>query len=360
MDVELRVQDPTDPATVYLFEAIIQAMDGASAGKGIFAFASRDGVDSLLLDAAVTGFLGQANFDLIVGIDAVTNRATLERLQELQGEYTSLHVRVFWNRTNGLFHPKIARFSRADGSQTVIVGSGNLTPGGLRDNFEAYSVVKARPGEALDLSSWDDFLARHGENIKAIDAEALQRAGRNIIRGGRRRRDVEPDVVTEEEPEAPLPAPVADRMLVARLPRAGGDHGRWSQAHFNKDIIKQFFYAEPDTAQRVYLTARRQDGSIVPQEVRRVLRGDTNKNMRIELGLRKGEAYPDTGRPIAIFREIQARTFQYMILMPGESGYRQMCQLTENLPTVGRGLRRALTDAATVRRAWPGCPLVQP
>jgi hypothetical protein len=105
------VQDPTDPATVYLFEAIIEAMHGANAGKGIFAFASRDGVDSLILDEAVTTFLGQASFDLIVGIDAVTNRATLERLLELEAEYPSLKVRVFWNRTQGLFHPKIARFS---------------------------------------------------------------------------------------------------------------------------------------------------------------------------------------------------------------------------------------------------------
>jgi hypothetical protein len=361
MNYEFRLQDPTDPATVYLFEAVIEAMDGANEGKGIFAFASRDGVNSLLLDDAVTTFLSRASFDLIVGIDSVTNRPTLERLQELQGDYPSLQVRVFWNRTNGLFHPKIARFARTDGSQTVIFGSGNLTPGGLRDNFEAYSVLQTEPGEPVDLSSWDDFVARHGANIRPIDEEALERAARNIIRGGRRRRDVEPDVVTEEAPpeeEEAVATPVADRILVAQLPRAGGQYGRWSQAHFNKDIIDQFFHAEPDSTQRVYLTARRPDGSLLSQEVRRVIYSQSNKNMKIELGARKGEAYPDGGPPIAVFREIQARTFQYMIIMPGETGYRQMLRLTENLPTVGRGLRRVLTDVPTIRTAWPRCPLV--
>jgi hypothetical protein len=227
MEYDFRLQDPTDPATVYLFEAVIAGMDGANDGKGIFAFASRDGVNSLLLDEAVTTFLARASFELIVGLDAVTNRPTLERLQELQGQYPSLHVRVFWNRTKGLFHPKIARFAKDDGSQTVIVGSGNLTPGGLRDNFEAYSVLRTEPGEPLDLSAWDDFLSRHSTNIRPINQEALERAARNIVRGGRRRRDVEPDVTTEgeeppadgEEEEAVTPEIVADRVLLALLPK---------------------------------------------------------------------------------------------------------------------------------------------
>jgi len=226
-------------------------------------------------------------------------------------------------------------------------------------------VLQTEPGEPVDLSSWDDFLVRHGANIRPIDDEALERAGRNIIRGGRRRRDVEPDVVTEEE-EAPaeeeeaVPTPVADRMLIAQLPRGGGEYGRWWQGHFNKNVIEQFFQAEPHSAQRVFLTARRPDGSLLPQEVRRVIYSQSNKNLKIELGARKGEAYPANGPPIAVFREIQVRTFQYMILMPREDGYRQMLRLTQTLPSVGRGLPRVLTDVSTVRTAWPGCPLVPP
>lgn len=366
MEYAFCLQDPTE--TVYLFEAFVEGFSDAKAAMGVFAFASRDGVNSLLMDPAVQQFLGSGTLDLIVGLDAVTNRPTLERLQELQTEHSTLKVRVFWNRTAGLFHPKIARFKKQDGSQRVIAGSGNLTPGGLKDNFEAYSIVRTNAHEALDLSSWERFLDRQKDNIRPIDQEALERAARNIIRGGgrRKRRDVEPDVTTEEEAGEeedekiqgvePLPVPISARILIAQIPKAGGDYGRWNQAHFNKDIMDQFFRAKPNSNQRLYLAERRRDGTWNSQEVRPVIYSHTNKNLKVELGARKGEKYPTKSPPIAIFRELQVRTFQYMILMPGEPGYKELLKLSTDLPSVGKGLPRVLTDANTVKAAWPGCP----
>lgn len=367
MQYEFRLQDPTNPVTIYLFEALVEGFAEADAARGMFAFASRDGVDALLMDEAVTDFLDRGTFDLIVGLDAVTNRPTLERLQALQSEHTRLQVRVFWNRTTGLFHPKIAHFKARDGSQRVVVGSGNLTPGGLRDNYEAYSILRAGPREVANLVSWDTFLARHKDNIRPIDEEALERAARNIILGGRRRRrDIEPDVTTEEpgaeeertEEEQEMLVVPSRRMLVAQIPKAGGDYGRWNQAHFNKDIMEQFFQAQPNRNQRIYLTEQRPDGIWATQEVRPIVYSEANKNLKIELGARKGEKYPSNNPPVAIFRELQVRTFQYMILMPGEPGYAAMLELTQTLPRVGRGLLRVLTDVATVRNAWPTCLLV--
>jgi hypothetical protein len=369
MQYEFRLQDPTSPETIYFFEALVEGFSGAAEARGIFAFASRDGVDALLQDEAVTTFLSRGTFDLIIGLDAVTNRPTLERLQGLQAKYASLQVRVFWNRTTGLFHPKIAHFKESDGKQSVIVGSGNLTPGGLRDNFEAYSIMRAARDEVTDLASWELFLDRHTDNIRPIDEAALERAARNIIRGGRRRRrDVEPDVLFEEPEEVeaeeeakveqlPLVIP-SQRMLIAQIPKAGGDYGRWNQAHFNKEIMQQFFQAQPNRNQRIYLTERRRNGTWATQEVRPVVYSQANKNLKIELGTRKGEKYPSNNPPIAIFRELQVRTFQYMILMPGERGYNAMLRLSQTLPSVGRGLPRVLTDVVTVRAAWPACPLI--
>jgi HKD family nuclease len=370
MKYEFRLQDPTNPQTIYLFEALVEGFSEACAARGIFAFASRDGVDALLTDEAVTDFLGRGALDLIVGLDAVTNRPTLERLQELQTEYASLQVRVFWNRTTGLFHPKIAHFEGMGGKQSIIVGSGNLTPGGLKDNFEAYSIVRAGAGEVANLASWELFIERHRSNIRPIDDEALERAARNIFHGGRRRRrDVEPDVTREEpqedqgeeeeqekEEHGMLVVP-SQRMLIAHIPKAGGDYGRWNQAHFNKEIMERFFQAQPNMNQRIYLMERRKDNTWADQEVRPVVYSQANKNLKIELGARKGERYPSRNPPIAIFRELQVRTFQYVILMPGEPGYAPMLRLTQMLPSVGRGLPRVLTDVANVRRLWPDCPL---
>ena len=61
----------------------------------------------------------------------------------------------------------------------MIVGSGNLTPGGLRQNIEAFSVMRAAVGETLDVSSWDRFLSEHADDLRAIDESALERAAQN-------------------------------------------------------------------------------------------------------------------------------------------------------------------------------------
>lgn len=274
MDYEFRLQDPTSPQTVYLFEEIIKALATAESWRGIFAFASRDGVDSLFLDPVTLAFLERGECSLVIGIDAVTNRGTLERLQELENNNQRLEIRVFWNPTAGLFHPKICHFRHAGGQQTVIVGSGNLTPGGMRNNFEAFSVLRTAAQERLDLSSWDDFLAAHQNALSRIDDAALERAGRNFVRGGKRRaRVVEADVIDQPVP----PATPSSRVLVAQIPGAGG---RWNQAHFNRAVVDQFFRIEPHSAQRVFLRQRRADGSLGPEEVRPLVLSGANLNQK--------------------------------------------------------------------------------
>ncbi len=373
MECEFHLQDPTSPETVYLFEAIIAASSGASSWTGMFAFASRAGVDALIIDQETQRFLRHSSMSLLVGIDAVTNRGTLERLKELEEAHERLNVQVFWNRTAGLFHPKVARFEYPNGSRSMIVGSGNLTPGGLRQNFEAFSVMKATATETLDVSSWDRFLADHVDDIRAIDEEALERAARNIIRGGggggrrTRRRDVEPEPgirgaggeAAAPEPTEPnddeLPVGGTDRFLIAQVPEAGG---RWHQLHLNKAVVEQFFRVHPNTAQRAYLVECKQDGSFGDQEVRPCVYSESNKNHKIEIGSHRGDPYPTGGPPIVVFRELQARSFAYMLLMPGEPGYDQMNAVNAALEPIGKGFRRVMVGLDVVRAAWPTCPLV--
>ena len=360
MDCAFHLQDPTSPDTVYLFEAIIEAAHEAESCTGLFAFASRAGVDSLIGDPEIQRFLGQSTMALLVGIDAVTNRHALERLQELEQQYDRLSVQVFRNPTGALFHPKVVRFDYPDGRRSMIVGSGNLTPGGLRQNFEAFSVTHAAAGETLEVTSWQRFLIDHATDIRAIDEEALERAARNVMRGRKRRRDAEPEPGTAgaAEPiaqDAELPVGRTDRFLVAQVPRAGD---RWHQVHFNREVIDRFFRVRHDTTQRVYLVECRQDGTFAEQEVRPCVYSDANMNLKIEIASHHGAPYPDAGPPIAVYRELQARSFAYMLLMPGEPGYDAMMRLTGNLESVGRGRPRVLADAASIRGSWPECPLV--
>ena len=365
MDCEFHFQDPASPGTVYLLEAIIDASRGAASCSGIFAFASRGGVDSLVDDPEIQDFLRESPMSLLVGIDAVTTRNTLVRLQELEQELERLSVQIFRNPTDALFHPKIARFEYPDGRRTMIVGSGNLTPGGLRQNIEAFSVMRAAADETLDVTSWERFLSEHATDIRAIDESALERAAQNIVRGRRRLRDVEPDSeVAPGVAEPVLAGPLVDieppvgriaRFLVARVPKAGE---RWHQIHFNRNVIEEFFRVQHGTTQRVYLVECRQDGTFAEQEVRPCVYSDANKNPKIEVASHHGEPYPDAGPPIAVYRELQVRSFAYMLLMPGDPGYDEMFALTEDLPTVGRGVRRVITNTPGIYRVWATSPLI--
>lgn len=361
MHLSVCIQDPTDTGTTYLYEAILSAAAKASHWRGLFAFATRDGVNHLFDDKVVRDLFDRGGeVDLIVGVDAVTNRATLERMQELERHHVNFRPRVFWNENPGLFHPKLSDFALSDGGRILIIGSGNLTPGGLRRNFEAYTVVTANRDDDLDASALEQFLHRHLDDIRTIDDEVLNRAAANVMRPLRtgRRRARAPVRRPIRTPTARRQPILPGRVLLAHVPRAGG---RWAQVHFNAHVIQHYFRLHPNRldTQRVYLTHVRPDASRGDVEVRPCVFSQTNKNYKIEVGAASHLAYPQGDRPLLIFRERQLRTYDYMLLMPGADGYAALLELSHRLPSPGRGLPRAVTQAAEIAQTWPECPLLR-
>ena len=81
--------------------------------------------------------------------------------------------------------------------------------------------------------------------------------------------------------------------------------------------------------------------------------------IRRDCGRLRNGAYPEDGPPIAIFQELQVRSFAYMLLMPTEPGYAELKRLTNELPSVGKGFPRVVTRGDRVAAAWPNCPLVE-
>lgn len=363
MNLDVCIQDPSDHGTTYLYEAILAAAKQARNWRGLYAFASRDGVDHLIEDQIILDLLGrEGEIDLIVGVDAVTNRTTLERMKELEGSHKNFRPRVFWNQSRGLFHPKVSDFGLTNGGRIVIVGSGNLTPGGLMGNFEAYTVISAGQGDEIDLGALDEFLERHADNIRCIDDEVLERAAANVIRplAGTRKgvaRVYRPPARGRSGTIPSIDMTGFDRILLAQVPNAGG---RWSQVHFNAQVINNYFQLNQldlDT-KRVYLTRVSVDATRNEVEVRRCVFSDTNKNYKIEIGAARHIDYPDEGRPILIFKEQRLRTYEYMLLLPGEDGYDSVLKLSNDLPSPGRGLPRPITDTAMLANEWPKCPLL--
>lgn len=228
MDVRFILQDPTDPGTTYLYEAIVAAVGGANTWRGMYAFASHHGIDNLLEDPATNAFLKSGGTaEIIIGIDAVTTRHALERLQHFEKLHRTFRPRVFWNASRGLFHPKLSHFSYPDGRQTLIVGSGNLTPGGFRTNFEGYTIVSTSPRQTVNMGSLDGFLARHAASLRRIDNAALDEAAKNIILLKKHGPPATPPplVLPKKAPATPVavvPAIGGGRVLVAQVPAAGG------------------------------------------------------------------------------------------------------------------------------------------
>lgn len=367
MEYSFHVQDPSDPDTLYLYEALVGQVKTSSlrSWRGIFAFATGNAVHSLFVeDPDVNRFVRTGKVSLVVGIDAVTNVSALEQLAELNRQYTGFHAKVFVNPGTGLFHPKISHFSHDGGGATLIVGSGNLTPGGLKNNIEAFSVVVAYETELASLSAWDEFLLRHSSDIRDIDEEALSVARANQAAWSSRRqkaKEAEPDEVDGPEESENIeddPEPLEEsRILVARVPRGAG---RWQQIHYNERVVSQFFRIAPGTEHRVFLRQIHTDGTTGPIEPRPLVYSETNRNMKIEAAAGRNKEYPDEGRPIIVLRETGARSFDYILLMPEDAGHKQMMDFTEQRESVGRtvgDVRRVIATYGELKREWPDFPL---
>ncbi|MGH2954438.1 MAG: phospholipase D family protein [Solirubrobacterales bacterium] len=225
----LRLQDPGAPSG--LLEAILEACDGADRGGGIFSWTTAEGARFLLDADTFRTFADESAFKLVIGVDSITDPAALEAVRDRTAELSGLTARVLLHELRPvLFHPKLSWFV-ADGRLTLLVGSGNLTRGGLRTNWEAFTVVDLEGAEAAAveaqieawLEAWDDSLLALDD--PQVMARARQNSGRerSLKRPSRRRRGAE-----DRGGEGAEPTRGEEDVLVAAI---GGGRG-WSQANF--------------------------------------------------------------------------------------------------------------------------------
>lgn len=361
------IQDPGDVDTKYLLEAIVEELEKSDVQewRAMYAFVTGRGVEALCQDPTVVKFLKNHKVSLVVGLDAVTDRYAITLLKDLQIKYSNFKVKVFLNKTNTLFHPKISHFVKAGGKHTLIIGSNNLTPGGLKNNIEAYSVVTFRESDRVSLDDWDKFINRHASELVDIDENIMSLAEKNKPKY-RRRRKIEEEDKPQQEEEMPVEIetqpyveapPTEVKILVARVPGAGG---RWHQLHLNEEIVNDFFRIKPNSSQRLDLQEVKQDGSLGRADPPRpCVMSSTNKNRKIEIGARRDEEYPSDRNtpPIIIFCEMGVRRYNYILLMPDEPGYQEMLNFTATHPSVGKGLRRVITNLEEIKNVWSSCPL---
>lgn len=367
MRYELRVQDPTNPPRSPLFDVLVAIADDGTVRylRLFFGFLTGSGMDALLGVPSVAAVLRQSEVDVLVGLDAVTDRSGLERLLALAEENRAFRALVIKNTTGALIHPKMLFAQYNDGRSVAVVGSNNLSFGGLNGNVEAYSIARFDRGEEVDLSDWDGFLQRWRPLITQIDEEALAAAERNEHRLDRLRTaasettPAETEVVVSDgqahETSTESAADLEEPLLVAQIPKAGD---RWPQIHYSAQIIADYF--EVNAGDPVYL--REYDSTVV--EEAQVVYSTVNKNYKIELGAagvaQRAGGYPAEGRPVVLFRRESGalRRHRYAFLMPGDDGHAEMAALAETeFAGPSNQVPRVIVPRNRVLTAWPACPL---
>lgn len=141
------------------------------------AWARQEGVLGLL--EAISPHI--AELDVVVGVNdkGTTVEALLLLLQRARA------LTVFYKHNRQTFHPKLYLFQSGEGDTeraTLIVGSGNLTQGGLLTNFEASLAVDLGPevpqyGKELLIAAdkiWDELTQSHFAYKVSSDEDVRQ------------------------------------------------------------------------------------------------------------------------------------------------------------------------------------------
>ncbi len=124
---------------------INQELQNANSAKIAVAFLKYSGVQ--VIEQALSNCLkNKGDIEIIVGLDfKTTDPQSMHYFIQLQKQVSNLKFYCYGdkdeNKTGIVFHPKIYLFEKG-GETTGIVGSTNLTRGGLLTNFEVNVVIK--------------------------------------------------------------------------------------------------------------------------------------------------------------------------------------------------------------------------
>jgi HKD family nuclease len=350
---------------------ITQGIDGDSIEKELVGLLSDDSIigcrilvafvtlDGLLkLGSASGGSLRESmrspgkRFKLIVGVDSVTTADALSEIRRLSAIPTSdFQAKAFSSSERRLFHPKVYIFDRRAGSSTILVGSSNLTASGLSENIEVSIRLDDLSGAEMEQwdQLWDSFWTNR--DTKEIDGNLVsdvrnKRESERRERRGRRR--AEP-----AEVELPVASP---QILVRVIPFA---KGRTSQVHFTKQIVEDFFGLDIEKGGSLRVQQVQPSQEPQPIEERNLVYSKkSNRNPKIELtGARVlDESYP-TGnkRPMIIMERIAPHSYRYMLLLPGDAGYREVSRASGLQPR-GQALAYWITDLDSLLEVWSAYP----
>jgi len=306
----LALQDPTSEESPLLHENLLEAASNSTSGGGAFAWATVGGL-GLLIDDDFLEFVESSSFRLAIGVQSVTTPAALEKMVLINKVVGRQAIDIFLpDDESSLFHPKYTWFESSNGG-ILVIGSGNLTLGGLRDSWEAYASVPLSEEELQEVKTvWERWVEENAENFLSPDnEEVISRAEKNTG-WTKRKRPRHPDKVGATD--SGFEATEINKVLISEIPKAST---RWKQANFDMKTYEAFFGAKIGTQRRMLFQSVDAHGQLGDIE-RRPSVEVGSQNYRFELNAASGLDYPDSGRPIAVFLRLRTRAFLYRLSLP--------------------------------------------
>ncbi|MBI1220493.1 MAG: hypothetical protein GC186_18335 [Rhodobacteraceae bacterium] len=340
-----------------LHDALVAAATGATGGFAAFAFATSTGIDTAFAEPSVRQLLGTGEFQLVVGLDAITDTAAVTALKTAKAALPNASVSLFYNPKGGvLFHPKTMFFKRHAGGQ-CLTGSGNLTLGGLRNNWEAFWKADVSTADAAVLEAqWAKWVADHNDNLlppedpRVTAQAALNAKTRAKIQKAVKETDAEALAALEE---GTAEAFSLNPFLIAEVPK-----NRPGQADFGIDTYQGFFGVTIGKPREVTFYQARPDGSLAPPEHRHAV-AVKSSNYRFEVEALSGLQHPAHDHFILVFERIGKSEYRYVLLKPGEAGHGSVQKfLNDNYFVAGNSKRRVVVTQSDVRAAWADNPLL--
>ena len=161
-----------DNLNIQLADELILQIDHSLQMNIAVAFARESGYQ--IIKKPLNEFLkrnGHANF--ILGLDfQTTEPRVLQELYELSKQGYSLNLICYRGNLErtATYHPKMYLFHQRDDNFTAIIGSSNLTYGGLVSNIEA-NIKITSPGEKLFSEMTETFLKLKLSETKIIPSD---------------------------------------------------------------------------------------------------------------------------------------------------------------------------------------------
>lgn len=362
------------PGTEKLLEAIDGAALNASSGGGVFAFASKGGIDTFFARPNISAMLSnERSFHLIVGIDAITNADALLCLSEKLVQFPGvLTVDVFYHaHPNSIFHPKFSWF-RQGSDLRLVTGSGNLTLRGLGQistsntpsgNWEAFSVQSLVGDKAAETNQMIDDWLTEQRNAGKLRSLEDQRVRDRAMSNGRVRFLSVPAAIQQSLPtDTTTPTvnavPVdgiefgTPEVLVRELPR-----NRSGQADVGRGALMEFFgYA--GIAKNVYIQHVSLDNTLGQVDSIRLFVNESD-NYRLELRAITELIYEvgeNDNRMILVATKFDRRSFRYTILPVTAPDYGNVVALLGPLPQGRRLMREVRISPEELSAGWENVP----